>query len=314
MMDKLKKITYKLVTQTPIALPCQGTMDGRLIIPGSALKGLTRLNFEKLQNRACSEQRKYVDDTRDMLFGVAKQEYASHGHLLVTDAICENSTSVEPIPIVDFYPRHSQLIIPEGTEFVGSVAFTGIPNGIQRSMALSMILDIEILGLALRPGYTNKVDVEIIDRSKPIVFISYTWENDVHISWVTSLVMRLMENDIDVIFDRFCPEFNKDLPQDKKNEWMIRSINTSDKILAVMTPQYKEKAEKGIGGVGFEYNRLLSEKDLVSERLKRYVVVLKSGDKNVSVPYLFLDCPTIDMHTAIVTDASLRDLIRIILA
>lgn len=310
----MKEITYKLVTKTPMIIPHAVDGDGRLYIPASVLRGSTQFQFKELRDKVGVEQLKYVDSTRDLLFG----DFSYKANLLFTDAVCGDQKNTENRSFFHRYTTgkvssYSQPTIPAGAEFTGKVHFDDNIDGLQRSMALSAILDISNIG-SLTSRHYRPVTIQVMDRSNPIVFISYAWENIVHISFVKSLAMRLMENKIVVALDRLVPTYDEKVPQDNINiyKWMTAAISNSDNILAVLTPQYKEKAEKNIGCVGFEFNRILSEKSLVSQRAKRYVGILKRGNKNISVPYHMLDSPIIDMRTVMDINAGLSDLIQMI--
>ena len=82
------------------------------------------------------------------------------------------------------------------------------------------------------------------------VFISYSWDNEKHKSFVRRMATDLrVEYGINVLLDQFELNAGKNLTQ-----FLDNSINIADKVLMILTPNYKLKAEKRNGGVGYEYS------------------------------------------------------------
>jgi hypothetical protein len=160
-------------------------------------------------------------------------------------------------------------------------------------------------------GYKVR-EVRILDDSSPIAFISYSWEDPLHMEWVKDLALRLMGQRIDIVLDVLALSFNINAPQNEINNWMTQAINNADKIIAVLTPKYRQKAESGEGGVGFEYGRLRNEAEVVSKRLKRYVGVLRKGDQSRSLPSLERAIPIINMRNSVEEEEGFPALVQAI--
>ena len=98
-------------------------------------------------------------------------------------------------------------------------------------------------------------DVEKVSSTElienPSVFISYSWDNEDHKNWVLNLAKRLRENGIEVILDRYELQGGKNI-----THFMERALQSADKVLVIFTPNYKLKADKREGGVGYEYSIL----------------------------------------------------------
>lgn len=113
----------------------------------------------------------------------------------------------------------------------------------------------------------------------PIVFISYSWDNEDHKNWVLNLANTLRLNGVDIILDRYYLTPGKNLPHFVEN-----SVERSDRIIIILTPDYKNKAERRLGGVGHEYslinNTLL--KDITNNEI--IIPVLRKGESNSSIP------------------------------
>jgi hypothetical protein len=104
------------------------------------------------------------------------------------------------------------------------------------------------------------------------VFISYARENDPHQDWVLSLANRLeSEPDIHAVFDQYDIHAGKDLTH------FMESVRSADRLVMVVTPNYVEKAEGRVGGVGYESSIITAE--LYSDQLApKFIPVLRSGD------------------------------------
>jgi TIR domain len=112
----------------------------------------------------------------------------------------------------------------------------------------------------------------------PIVFISYSWDSEPHKEWVLNLANQLRKNGVDVILDQY------DLSAGMELTHFLEKGVSADKILVIMTPNYKIKADKRTGGVGYEYS-MLSEEYFEGEPNKAKILpILRSGDKKSSCP------------------------------
>lgn len=268
------------------------TETANLRIPASILKGASQAQFS-------NEKNENPDSDLNLLFG--EQNVA--GNCFFTDAECKKPLQLQTRNFISINPTsgrandgqlYSQWMIPVGAEFVGKVIFTEKTSGYQQSVALSRIMDISNLGSRGNSGF-GQCDIQLLNWTDSLVFISYSWENSEHICWVLTLVKRLIAAGVDVLLDRLCPDFDEKAPQGEINQWMTQAINNCDKIIAVLTPDYKQKAEQLLGGVGYEYSQLLSEYGKLSPKLKRYIGALRRGNMKLSVPRYFKDIPVFDV-------------------
>lgn len=83
--------------------------------------------------------------------------------------------------------------------------------------------------------------------SAPKVFISYSHDSPEHKLWVLELATRLRSSGVDAILDQWDIGPGGDLAH-----FMERGIADSSRILMLCTGRYVEKANAGIGGVGYE--------------------------------------------------------------
>ncbi|WP_207423738.1 toll/interleukin-1 receptor domain-containing protein [Desertivirga brevis] len=116
-------------------------------------------------------------------------------------------------------------------------------------------------------------------KVKPIVFISYSWDDEEHKTWVLDLANRLILDQVDVRIDRQLLRAGTSL------QYTIeQSIAKANKILIIFTPNYKEKADQRKGGVGYEYsimNATLYENQTINDKI---IPVLRKGSKKASIP------------------------------
>ena len=83
---------------------------------------------------------------------------------------------------------------------------------------------------------------------RPKVFISYSWDNDIHKDWIIMLTNNLRRQGIDANCDRGITQKGTI----NLNRMMIENLRDNDFIIVVMTENYKERADEYKGGVGLE--------------------------------------------------------------
>ncbi|WP_024480413.1 toll/interleukin-1 receptor domain-containing protein [Cellulophaga baltica] len=148
----------------------------------------------------------------------------------------------------------------------------------------------EVSELAIKIEKEEKISSsEVIEN--PSVFISYSWDNEEHKNWVLNLAKRLRENGIEVILDRYELQGGKNIAH-----FMDRALENADKVLVIFTPNYKLKADKREGGVGYEYSILNNDiyKNIAGN--SKYIPVLKSGTMETSVPAFIQQFIAIDVR------------------
>ena len=86
-----------------------------------------------------------------------------------------------------------------------------------------------------------------MSTTPPRVFVSYSHDTEIHKNWVLGLATRLVANGVDVILDQWDLTLGCDLPR-----FMETGLTAAERVLAVCTEPYVEKANAGLGGVGYE--------------------------------------------------------------
>ncbi len=110
------------------------------------------------------------------------------------------------------------------------------------------------------------------------VFISYAWESEEHLEWVKALANRLLSDGIDAVLDQYDLELGDRLPQ-----FMEQSVRSSDYVLIVCTPAYKQKADARIGGVGYE-GHIISGELFSGHNERKFIPVIKEGGVEECLP------------------------------
>jgi hypothetical protein len=103
----------------------------------------------------------------------------------------------------------------------------------------------------------------------PKVFISYSWDNEVHKNWVCTLATRLRENGVETTLDEWHL-----VPGDQLPEFMERAVRESDYVLVICTARYKERSDSRSGGVGYEGDIITSE-ILTQHNHRKFIPVLR---------------------------------------
>lgn len=143
-------------------------------------------------------------------------------------------------------------------------------------------------------------------QTNPKVFISYSWDNKEHEQWVLNLAEKLCDpGGIDVILDRWeLNELGKPLP-----DFMEHAIEDSDRVIVVMTENYKLKTGKQTGGVGYEYS-IISSKIFKEVNTVKFIPLLRTGSEETSIPTSLQGRKYLAMRESDNFDASFEELLR----
>lgn len=142
------------------------------------------------------------------------------------------------------------------------------------------------------------------DFEAPKVFVSYSHDSDLHKFWVENLAGRLVKNGVDVVFDQWDLRLGGDLPL-----FMERGLSDANRVLAVCTARYVEKANLGQGGVGYERMILTSSlmRDISSDRI---IPIIRDNSLNDPTPTFLSTRRYIDFRADTNYELRYADLIR----
>lgn len=113
----------------------------------------------------------------------------------------------------------------------------------------------------------------------PKALISYAWETDDErfMDWILQLAKDLRHNGIDAQLDRYQPH-GTDLVR-----FMLDGVRTSDKVLCILTPKYKDKAESGKGGASYE-GGIISHEIYDHQDTIKFIPILRKGSFETATP------------------------------
>ena len=112
----------------------------------------------------------------------------------------------------------------------------------------------------------------------PTAFISYSWDDVPHKTWVRNLATRLRSDGVEAILDQWELVAGDQIP-----EFMENAITDNDFVIVICTPKYKERCDGRRGGVGYEGDIMTSEV-LYENNDRKFIPVLRSGSWTESAP------------------------------
>lgn len=115
----------------------------------------------------------------------------------------------------------------------------------------------------------------------PRCFISYSHDNESHKEWVLNLATRLMSNGVDVILDQWDLYLGSDLPS-----FIEGGLSGADRVIAICSENYVNKANQGVGGVGYE--KMILTADLMKSINSNKVIPLirNNGSEKITPTFL----------------------------
>lgn len=146
--------------------------------------------------------------------------------------------------------------------------------------------------------------ITITDEAAPHVFVSYSHDSEDHKNWVLTLATRLVANGVDVILDQWDLRLGSDLPR-----FMEAGLAGSDRVLAVCTARYVDKANAGSGGVGYEKMILTAQlmQDVTTDRI---VPIVRDNGPPVVMPTFLGSRLYIDFRDPAAYEARYVELLR----
>ncbi len=149
-------------------------------------------------------------------------------------------------------------------------------------------------------------NVSVEDDKAPIVFISYSWDGEEHEKWVLNLATKLREKGVDVKLDKWdLGPFGSPLPL-----FMEQSIVKSNRVICILTPNYKKKTDDLSGGVGYEFSIISSNIFNDSKNRTKFIPLLRSGSIKSSIPVALSGSRYIDMRDKVCFEESFNKLLR----
>ncbi len=112
----------------------------------------------------------------------------------------------------------------------------------------------------------------------PRCFISYSHDNEPHKKWVRDLATRLTSHGVYVILDQWDLYLGSDLPS-----FMERGLSDADRVIAICSENYVDKANQGVGGVGYE--KMVLTADLMKNiNSNKIIPLIRNNDSKKTTP------------------------------
>lgn len=110
------------------------------------------------------------------------------------------------------------------------------------------------------------------------IFVSYAWGDNNHQSDVRSFTNHLRENGFHAEMDNFLSQEETSINFKK----MMYTAMQHEKVIIVLSPQYKMKADKFEGGVGTEFQLLIND---INNAPKKYILLTLDGISKDLIPF-----------------------------
>jgi hypothetical protein len=141
----------------------------------------------------------------------------------------------------------------------------------------------------------------------PAVFISYSHDSQEHKQWVLDLATRLRSSGVDAILDQWELGPGSDLPQ-----FMEQNLARASRVLMICTERYVEKANGGVGGVGYE--KMIVTADLLRRIGSNRVIPIVRQAGSVQLPTFLGTKMYIDLSTEDLFESGMDQLLRDLLS
>ncbi len=110
------------------------------------------------------------------------------------------------------------------------------------------------------------------------IFVSYSWINEKPDNNVLQLVAKLRSNGYNAICDVMLIQQETAI---HFTEMMAEQLQTSDKVIVVLSKKYKERADSFVGGVGSEYRYIIED---IKKKKQKYILVTFDKDRSAVTP------------------------------
>ncbi|MGX9221440.1 toll/interleukin-1 receptor domain-containing protein [Massilia varians] len=141
----------------------------------------------------------------------------------------------------------------------------------------------------------------------PAVFISYSHDSQEHKQWVLDLATRLRSSGVDAILDQWELGPGSDLPQ-----FMEQNLSRATRVLMICTERYVEKANAGVGGVGYE--KMIVTADLLRTIGCNRIIPIVRQSGTVHLPTFLGTKMYIDLSTRDLFESGMDQLLRELLS
>lgn len=142
---------------------------------------------------------------------------------------------------------------------------------------------------------------------RPRVFITYSWDDEDHKRWVKSFTDRLLSDGINAMVDQYDVS-----PGERLTQFMEQQITDADYVLVICTPNYKEKADKRTGGVGYE-GHIISGEIYAKHNDRKFIPILRRGTRSNAIPTFMSGKYDVDLSNTAIYDEEYKKLLTTLL-
>jgi TIR domain len=151
----------------------------------------------------------------------------------------------------------------------------------------------------------------LTDDVIPRVFLSYSWDNEDHKTWVRELASRLANSGVQVRLDQW---FVK--PGESFIQFMEQEVSLADVVVVVCTPEYARRLNERSRGVGFE-GQILSARIYSGTPRTKFIPIIRAGTVDdgpeCAIPTLFRGVVIVDFRDSVDFENGFEELLRAIL-
>lgn len=134
--------------------------------------------------------------------------------------------------------------------------------------------------------------------------MSYSHDSEAHKDWVLKLSTRLVTNGVDVLLDQWDLTLGSDLPR-----FMESGLTSADRVIAICTESYVEKANAGRGGVGYE-KMILTAQLMQNVTADRVIPVIRANPLPQPAPVFLSSRVYIDFRDELAYEIKYAELLR----
>jgi len=149
--------------------------------------------------------------------------------------------------------------------------------------------------------------METVEREPPVVFISYSHDNEEHKNWVLQLATRLRYNGVNVILDRWNLKLGSDLAS-----FMEKGLSKSHRVICVCSDVYVKRANEGKGGAGYE-KQIMTEELIKDQNTDLAIPLIKNNPGERKTPTFLGGRMYISFEEAHLYEVRYEELLRDIL-
>jgi hypothetical protein len=195
-------------------------------------------------------------------------------------------TQLGPSELNDVVEHLSSMRYIERLDFIGThpFIFGGIKLNIHGKLYLEELVgnsDMEAEKCTLQAIAKPQVEVRKAGDStgNDAIFVTYSWDGDNHENRVHSFVNFLRQNGFNAKIDKMLSQEQTSI---NFKQMMHQAMHSFNKVIVILSPGYKIKADEFKGGVGTEYRMLIND---IEANPRKYILFSFQDISPAIVPF-----------------------------